>query len=449
MTKAKIDSSARKGEESGKESKKCSTKRSNSITKLNIAVPKPTIKNQLKPPIIKSSSLSKFDCDDLDMDDSCGSGYSDDDGDSQCPKRSKLDSHLSSTEDKKQQHRDRNREHARNTRIRKKEYLEKLTATVDTLSKEREALQREKMGHENLRRETQSTRTQVLMSFFALRSSYERHREMWSLILDESCFYCVVPVTPYRSFPASEVQVSKCQRTIMGIDGMINDTASLHVLVASLVDRTKHINGKIKFAYTIVTDDTVMVNNQMMARWILTSSNAVEMGAKQEIRKQGMLYCRFNSKHKIVGIELMFDVMSFMLQLKTAMGTDAFDVVPNTVQTCQRPFQEPMVMIFAERPYTIVQVNRKWELMTGYSADNVCGKTSILVLQEENSEQEEMTLLMESIRYKRPANSLIINHTKHGQKFWQYIQMFPLSHDSKVTHYVGITTFYTQEEQTP
>mmetsp|Transcript_14756 Transcript_14756/g.32607 ORF Transcript_14756/g.32607 Transcript_14756/m.32607 type:complete len:302 (+) Transcript_14756:436-1341(+) len=293
---------------------------------------------------------------------------------------------------------------------------------------------------------------QVLMSFFALRSSYERRRDLWSLILDESCFYCVLPVTPYRSFLASEVQVSKCQRTIMGIDGIINDTASLHVLVDSLVDRAKHIDGKIKFSYTIVTDDTVMVDTQVMARFILSTNNAVEMGAKQELRKQGMLYCKFNSQHKIVGIELMFDVMSFMLQLKTATGTDAFDVVPNTVQTCQRPFQEPMVMTFAERPYTIVQVNRKWELMTGYSADDVCGKAGLQILQGDDTEQDKLYLLMESIRYKRPASSLLTNCTKQGQKFRQYIQMFPLSHDSKVTHYVGVTTFYSQhddEQQTP
>ena len=110
----------------------------------------------------------------------------------------------------------RNREHARNRRARKKAYLESLKCTLDELCREHD------------------TWTDVLLSFFAVRSCYEKRRALWSSILDESVT-CVMPVTPYRSFPASEVQVSKCQRTILGIDGVIADTASLHVLFNSIV----------------------------------------------------------------------------------------------------------------------------------------------------------------------------------------------------------------------
>lgn len=41
-----------------------------------------------------------------------------------------------------------------------------------------------------------------------------------------------MPVTPYRYFPASEV-VDNC-RHVHGIEGIIRDTASLHVLAQSL-----------------------------------------------------------------------------------------------------------------------------------------------------------------------------------------------------------------------
>ena len=33
-------------------------------------------------------------------------------------------------------------------------------------------------------------------------------------------------MTPYQSFPSSEVQLSNCQRTISGVDAMIADVAS-------------------------------------------------------------------------------------------------------------------------------------------------------------------------------------------------------------------------------
>ena len=188
-------------------------------------------------------------------------------------------------------------------------------------------------------------------------------------------------MTPYRSFPASEVQVSKCQRTILGIDGMMSDTASLHVLLNSLVDRSRFPNGTIVFRYTLVTEEAVIAGNQIMARWVMSTLNATQCGARMEVAKQGMLCCKFNSAHKIIGLELMFDVMALMLQLKQAAGSETFSVIPNTVQTCQRSFDKPMVMTLADEPYTIVQVNKLWEEMTGYKAEEVVGKTSIRILK--------------------------------------------------------------------
>jgi len=342
-------------------------------------------------------------------------------------------------EEKLKANRDRNREHARNTRLRKKAYLEKLKVTVDELCRERDTLVSERVGAASLLIEMHSTRIDVLMSFFALRSACERRRELWASILDESCFACVMPVTPYRSFPSSEVQVSKCQRTILGIDGMMSDTASLHVLLNSLVDRSKYPNATVQFRYTLVTEDSVVAGNQMMARWVMSTLNATECGARMEVSKQGMLCCKFNSAHKIIGLELMFDVMAFMLQLKQSTGSDSFSVVPNTVQTCQRPFDTPMVMTLAERPYTIVQVNKLWEEVTGYRAEDVVGKASCRELQGQETNRMDVENLMSSVRYKRPASAVLVNYTRSGRRFRNYLNVYPLSTDSKITHYVGLT----------
>lgn len=161
-----------------------------------------------------------------------------------------------------------------------------------------------------------------------------------------------------------------------------------------------------------------------------------------EVAKQGMLCAKFNSAHKIIGLELMFDVMAFMLQLKQATGLDAFSVVPNTVQTCQRSFDKPMVMTLAERPYTIVQVNKLWEDMTGYSAEDVVGKTSCRKLQGQETDQKELEKLMNSVRYKRAASGLLVNYNKSGERFRNHLTLYPLSTDSKITHYVALTTHF-------
>jgi len=335
--------------------------------------------------------------------------------------------------------RDRNREHARNTRLRKKAYLEKLKTTVDDLCQERDTLVSERAGAADLLVEMHSTRTEVLMSFFSLRSNNEKRRKLWSSVLDESCFNCVMPVTPYRSFPASEVQVSKCQRTVMGIDGMMADTASLHVLMDSMVNRVVHPRGKIEFRYTLVTEDAVGVGNQVMARWAMTTTNAVQCGAQMEVVKQGMLCCKFNSTHKIIAVELMFDVMAFMLQLKQATGCDSFSVIPNTVQTCQKAFDKPMVMTLADPPYTIVQVNEQWEDMTGFKAEEVVGKASCGILQGSKMDKKALSEMMLEVRYRRPASASLLNVKKGGEAFRHSFMVFPLSTDSRITHYVALT----------
>jgi len=355
-------------------------------------------------------------------------------------KKTEIDMSNMTPEEKAKANRDRNREHARNTRLRKKAYLEKLKTTVDELCRERDTLVSERAGAANILVEMNNTRTEVLMSFFALRSANEKRRELWSSILDESCFACVMPVTPYRSFPASEVQVSKCQRTILGIDGMMSDTASLHVLLNSLVDRSRFPNATIMFRYTLVTEEAVVAGNQMMARWVMTTLNATQCGARNEVAKQGMLCCKFNSAHKIIGLELMFDVMALMLQLKQAAGSDTFSVIPNTVQTCQRSFDKPMMMILAEEPYTIVQVNKLWEDMSGYKAEDVVGKTSNRILEGEQTDSNAVEVLMNEIRFKRPASAMILHYKKTGERFHDFFLAYPLSTDSRITHYLIFTT---------
>mmetsp|Transcript_20740 Transcript_20740/g.25684 ORF Transcript_20740/g.25684 Transcript_20740/m.25684 type:complete len:390 (-) Transcript_20740:223-1392(-) len=301
---------------------------------------------------------------------------------------------------------------------------------------------RERAAAANMMAEMTKTRTEVLLSFFALRSMFEKRREMWGSVLDEAGFRCVLPVTPYRSFPSSEVQVDNIQRTIMGIDGMIADTASLHIMMNNLVNRDICPNGHVRFSYTLVTEDSVVAGNQIMARWIMTTLNATQCGARSEVCKKGMLCCKFNSAHRIVSLELMFDVMAFMLQLKQSCGNDSFCVVPNTVRTCQRVFQEPMVITMAEYPYTIVQVNQNWEEMTGYKAEEVVGKHSCNILQGNATNGNSVRELMQDVMFKRPAMAQFVNYTKTADKFHHHLSVYPLSSDSKITHCLGLTMHY-------
>jgi len=221
---------------------------------------------------------------------------------------------------------------------------------------------------------------------------------------------------------------------------MIADAASMHVLLHSLVDRSRFPNGKVEFRYTLVAEEAVVSGNQMMARWSMSTTNAIKLGGKKEVKKMGMLCAKFNSAHKIVSLELMFDVMAFMLQLKQSVGANAFTVIPNTVQTCTGSFgKTPMVLTLADRPYTIVQVNEEWEKMTGWKAEDVVGKESCKILQGAQTESSAIGEQMASICFQRPVFTVLTNYAADGRKFRNFISLYPLSTDSKITHYLGLT----------
>ncbi|KAL7469553.1 hypothetical protein ACHAXS_009806 [Conticribra weissflogii] len=348
-------------------------------------------------------------------------------------------------EEKIKNNRERNREQAKNTRLRKKAYVDRLKVTVDELCRERDTLVSERAVAANLMVEIHSKRVDVLRSFFALRASYttDQKRDLWSSILDESSFTCRLPVTPYQSFPSSEVQLSNSQRTIVGVDAMMADVASNSVFLDSIVDRTRYPTSKIKFQYTLVTEESVVAGNQLMARWAMETLNAKKCGGRTELHQRGMLFCKFNSAHKIVSLEIMFDVMAFMLQVKMAMGFDNFNdvVIPNTVQTCQKQFDFPMVMTLADRPFTIVQVNERWEKLTGYHGADVVGKKSCSILQGADTAEKDLIQLMGPVMFKRPACAMLTNYTKTGRRFRNYVTIYPLSTDSNISHYFGLTTY--------
>jgi len=243
-----------------------------------------------------------------------------------------------SAEEKQKANRDRNREHARNTRLRKKAYLEKLKVTVDELCRERDTLIQERAASANHVMETLAARTEVLLGFLALRQHPTKHLDasLWNALISEHNFQCTLPVTPYRSFPASEVSMQSCQRSLHGIEAMISDSASLHMLFDSLLRiDAERLNGntgnnnsrsrhRVSFRYSLFAENVahpvggggggtgmdgnyqgssvstgnstsklvsgvICNNNQVMARWQLSTMNLMEYGASSEVTKSGMV----------------------------------------------------------------------------------------------------------------------------------------------------------------
>jgi len=247
----------------------------------------------------------------------------------------------------------KNREHAKNTRMRKKTYIVTLKETVQKLADEKEKIEKERRIALTKIAEASMIRKRVLQSFFLYRSNFEKSRVKWATILDESIRF-ILPVTPYRAFPPSEF--INGQRHVVGINAVIADTMSLKVMMQSIPENPVP-GAVVSIEFLFGPDDIVICGDSCMCRWIMQTENAVSCGALAEVSKEGMLKAIFTSENKLVLVEQVFDVMSFMQQLKKASGGSSTDAAQ---KTSAESSVESRVKSFAERPFLLKKISDSW-----------------------------------------------------------------------------------------
>ncbi|KAL7497888.1 hypothetical protein ACHAWT_007068 [Skeletonema menzelii] len=135
---------------------------------------------------------------------------------------------------KQQSNRDRNREHARSTRLRKKAYVNKLKELLDALHVERSDDDRKRRVAVQKLAEIQDLRRKVVNTFFGYHARCERNVTKWRMILEDD-FWLKQPVTPYRSFRRCEIE--KGSRITKGAEGMAEDAASMSVMIETIGSR--------------------------------------------------------------------------------------------------------------------------------------------------------------------------------------------------------------------
>jgi hypothetical protein len=105
---------------------------------------------------------------------------------------------------KVKQSRERNREHARSTRLRKKVYVQKLKDMAQGIrAVQTEEIRERRISMQKLL-EIQKLRRTVVKSVLQYHASNEQEPAKWSVLLEES-FWLKQPVTPFRSFRRSEI----------------------------------------------------------------------------------------------------------------------------------------------------------------------------------------------------------------------------------------------------
>jgi PAS domain S-box-containing protein len=91
----------------------------------------------------------------------------------------------------------------------------------------------------------------------------------------------------------------------------------------------------------------------------------------------------------------------------------------------------------------LMYVNPAFEVMTGYSLEEVQGR-NCRFLQGSERNQPGLTLIREALRDQREVTAIIKNFRKDGTSFWNELSLSPIrNRDGEVTHFVGIQTDVT------
>ena len=102
---------------------------------------------------------------------------------------------------------------------------------------------------------------------------------------------------------------------------------------------------------------------------------------------------------------------------------------------------------FDEPGPRIVFVNDAFERRTGYSRDEVLGKTPRL-LQGPNTQRAELDRIGHELRQWQPVRAELINYTKSGQQFWLELDIVPIANaEGWYTHWVAVERDITERKQ--
>jgi len=78
--------------------------------------------------------------------------------------------------------------------------------------------------------------------------------------------------------------------------------------------------------------------------------------------------------------------------------------------------------------------------MSGYKADEVVGRTSCRILEGGQTDANAVEVFMDEIRFKRPTSAMILHYKKSRDRFKNFFTAYPLSTDSRITHYLIFTS---------
>jgi PAS domain S-box-containing protein len=91
-----------------------------------------------------------------------------------------------------------------------------------------------------------------------------------------------------------------------------------------------------------------------------------------------------------------------------------------------------------------VYVNKAFTELTGYTSEEVLGKTP-RILQSNGTDEESKKIIRQGLEQKTPTRVTIKNYSKTGEEYWLDLSIHPLKNSQGiVTHFVAIERDVTE-----
>ena len=95
----------------------------------------------------------------------------------------------------------------------------------------------------------------------------------------------------------------------------------------------------------------------------------------------------------------------------------------------------------------VVWVNKGFSRMTGYTPDEVIGRSLKLFLQGEDTNKETVNELAVALAHGQAIDVDILNYRKDQKKYWNNLKISPMRRDGVITHFVGIQHDVTEKRE--
>jgi uncharacterized protein (UPF0305 family) len=177
--------------------------------------------------------------------------------------------HNLTPDERARQNRDRNREHARNTRLRKKAYVEELKRTLTELVSQRDATEFEKRQAAQREMEQREVRFRVIEEFLKLRGRNETNFARWAAILEDG-FNLTLPSTDFRKMAQGEA-VPGVDRVLNGVSDVMADANGFSEFLQTLGNG----EGAVTCQYQCDRKNFFMDGCQAVLEWTATSIGAI------------------------------------------------------------------------------------------------------------------------------------------------------------------------------